>query len=80
MPQIEANIPRGKTLVLAIKVSIVCLDLKNLLSESNVVREGSFYTAFKSRTEYEAIIDKIDELQNAAKALSLQTTDRFPRS
>ena len=67
VPQIEANVRRRDNLVLARKVAKDCEDLNSLLSETNVFREGSFYTAFKSRPEYEAIIDKIEELLDAAK-------------
>ena len=70
VPQIEANVPRRDNLALANDVVKGCERLKSLLSESNVLREGSFYTEFKSRSEYDAIIDKIDELRDVAKLVA----------
>jgi hypothetical protein len=70
VPQIEANVPRRDNLAMANEVVKGCERLKSLLSESNVLREGSFYTAFKSRSEYDAIIDKIDELRDVAKLVA----------
>lgn len=70
VPQIEANVRRRDNLVLARNVIKACGDLKSLLSETDVLREGSFYTAFKSRSEYDAIIDKIEELLDAAKLVA----------
>jgi hypothetical protein len=67
VPQLEAQVPREANLTQANDVIKCCERLKNLLSETNVIREGSFYTAFKSRDEYVAIIDKIEELEGAAK-------------
>ena len=48
VPKIETHVPRGENLVLAEAVIKCCDRLKTLLSETNVVREGSFYTAFGS--------------------------------
>jgi hypothetical protein len=70
VPQIEANVPRRDNLALANEVVKGCERLKSLLSESNVLREGSFYTAFKSQSEYDAIIDKIEELLDVAKLVA----------
>jgi hypothetical protein len=69
-PEGTANVPRRDNLALANEVVKCCERLKSLLSESNVFREGSFYTAFKSRPEYQAIIDKIDELRDVAKLVA----------
>jgi hypothetical protein len=70
VPQLEAHIPRKANLTLANDIIECCARLKKLLSEANVIREGSFYTAFKSRDEYDAIIDKIGELEDAAKLVA----------
>jgi hypothetical protein len=70
VPQIEANVPRRENLALANEVVKGCERLKGLLSESNVRREGSFYTAFRSPSEYDAIIDKIEELLDVAKLVA----------
>jgi hypothetical protein len=70
VPQIEANVRRRDNLVLAKKVAKDCEDLRCLLSETNVFREGSFYTALKSRSDYDAIIDKIEELLDVAKLVA----------
>jgi hypothetical protein len=70
VPQLEARMPREANLIQANDVIECCERLKNLLSEANVIREGSFYMAFKSRDEYVAIIDKIAELEDAAKLMA----------
>jgi hypothetical protein len=70
VPQLEAHVPREANLTQANDVIKCCERLKNLLSETNVIREGSFYTAFTSRDEYDAIIDKIEELEDAAKLVA----------
>jgi hypothetical protein len=67
VPQLEAHVPREANLALANDVVKCCEHLKNILSETNVRREGSFHTAFESRDEYDAIINKIEELEDAAK-------------
>lgn len=67
VPQLEAHVPREANLALANDVVKCCEHLKNILSETNVRREGSFHTAFELRDEYDAIINKIEELEDAAK-------------
>jgi hypothetical protein len=70
VPQLEAHVPRRANLTQANAVVKCCERLKNLLSETNVLREGSFHTALKSRDKYDAIIDKIEQLENAAKLVA----------
>jgi hypothetical protein len=70
VPQLEAHVPREANLALANDVVKCCEHLKNILSETNVRREGSFHTAFESRDEYDAIINKIEELEAAAKLVA----------
>jgi hypothetical protein len=79
IPQIEANVPRRDNLTLANSVLKCCQHLKSLLSESNVVREGSFYTAFGSPAEYEAFINTIEELQGAAKLVAANNKPLSPK-
>jgi hypothetical protein len=67
VPQIKAKVPREANFALANNVAKCCQRLKSLLSEPNVTREGSFHTAFKSRDEYDAIIDKIEQLEDAGR-------------
>src|SRR5262245_41989406 len=55
VPQLEAHVLRQANLTRANEVAECCERLRSLLSEANVFREGSFYTAFKSRHEYDAI-------------------------
>jgi hypothetical protein len=69
-PQLEAHVPRQANLTQANEVAKCCERLKSLLSEANAFREGSFYTAFESRDEYDAIIYKIKQLQRAAKLVA----------
>jgi hypothetical protein len=70
VPKIETHVPRRENLALAEAVIKCCDRLKTLLSETNVLREGSFYTAFGSRDEYDAITNKIEELEDAARLVA----------
>jgi ribosome-associated translation inhibitor RaiA len=70
VPQLDVHVPREANRTQAYDVIECCERLKNLLSETNVIREGSFYTAFKSRDEYDAIINEIEELEDAAKLVA----------
>ena len=70
VPQLEAHVPRQVNFTQANEVVKCCEWLRSLLSEANVLRENSFKTAFKARDEYDAIVDKIKQLENAAKLVA----------
>lgn len=67
VPQLEAHVPRRANLTQANGVVKSCKRLLDLLSEANVLREGSFKTAFESRGEYDAVVGRIKQLEKSAE-------------